>query len=65
MVSNMVVAIAQIAVGKKLYKEGEAVTGLSALDMEWMEREGLIKISPDPKPAAKKGKKNDVQGDPD
>lgn len=65
MVSNMVVAIAQIAVGKKLYKEGETVTGLSALDMEWMEREGLIKISPDPKPAAKKGKKNDVQGDLD
>lgn len=58
----MVKAISQIAVGSKIFKKGETVTGLSELDKKWMEEEGLIEVLEDQKPqkkhAAKKKKED-------
>ena len=49
----MVKAISQIAVGSKIFKKGETVTGLSRLDKKWMKEEGLIEVLGDQKPQKK------------
>jgi hypothetical protein len=49
----MIKAISQIAVGSKIFKKGETVTGLSGLDKKWMKEEGLIEVLEDRKPQKK------------
>lgn len=43
----MIVANTSIVIGKKEYREGQAVTGLSALDKRWMLAAGYILESKD------------------
>lgn len=38
----MIIANTQIIVGEKTFKKGQAVTGLSSFDKDWMKRKGYI-----------------------
>lgn len=59
----MLIAKGKIIVNRKEYEEGQAVKGLSEVDVKWMKQRGFIEdIPPDKKKMDKKGEepKNDV-----